>query len=203
MELIDNNDYKEISLEVYIKYDYLEISELTSLLNSINTMHNKIIFRNKNKLTFEINEIPLKNVLAINQINTGQSIRFNFKEWLKPLVDIDLNVNINLNIDINANFNINVNLNKIGTQAAILYYLLNIANIQMQNKDIEKAIDKIKPIVENVNYKIPNKGIRSIENDANRFIENIYNNNNFYYVEINNVIIKDDRAKREAKKFKI
>ena len=171
---------KDSSLDIYIKYKTLTLSEITSFLNNLNSIHQSFLSLTSPIYYSQENEIPFRHNLFVERAYTGNSVNFSFKEgWLPEFKyeEGDLNVKVPKNL---------------GIPALIGIALLSSANeiINLNNNYLDSQIKEIelKSKTFDYNKKVEDNN-RSIKLRSNKAIKELHNSVNISNVEINNIQI--------------
>lgn len=72
----------EYSLEIYVKYTYLDSRLLRLLPESVESIYETVLKTTSPVYVYE--NIPFRNFLEIDSVKTGESIRFHLKEGWRP-----------------------------------------------------------------------------------------------------------------------
>jgi len=193
MLLFNRDDIERTKIEFYIKYHYLDTEDIELLLGRLNKLYKDILDYSYPIYYSEKYQAAFRNFLELDQINTGESIRFRFKEGWKPEFKIKKK---ELQIEIPK---------KLGIPALILYLLLtgaqkalDIRSTQLNNElkqlDIQLKQTELHERIEQKEASFQKRSpyrYRSLNRSANEIIEFIMINNNFYHISINDTIIKD------------
>lgn len=189
----DRLEYTEI--DIYIKYDQLDNSDVIELLSSLDRLHNEVVGQPLSyfyeRPFFPEFYYPFRNILEVQRIETGESIRFRFKEGWKPSIRIRKR---ELQIDVPR---------KIGIPLIVVYFLLIAAQryAELQNQVLDNELKRLeiemkkreiyREIEERRNSKENAGDFTRIQRQADRTIEFIFYNTSFTHVEINGVPIKE------------
>ena len=192
MQLFDIDKIENTEIDIYFKYDYLDINELTELFNRLDKLYKSILDNSYPVYFSEKYGQPFRNFLEIDSINTGQSIRIRFKEGWKPEFRFrkkELEISIPV---------------KLGIPAIVLYFLLTGAQkmINMRNdyldgqlKELEiklKQMELYEKMEDRESYRRPSPS-RPYQRQGDETINFMINNKNINYIEINGTVIKDEQ----------
>jgi hypothetical protein len=86
---MEDNEFEKIATDelplcIYLKYDYLEPTDLIYLLSSLDSMYNHILSKGYPVFYSEKYQRAFRNFFQIDEINTGNSINIKLKEGWKP-----------------------------------------------------------------------------------------------------------------------
>jgi len=186
MALFDIYEIEETEIDIYFKYDYLDTSLLTGFLSRLDELYLSLLEE------LGESEGSFQNFLEIESINTGQSIRFKFKEGWKPKLQITKG---ELEVGIPA---------KLGIPAILIYFLLtgvqritNMHNdyLDSQIKEMDIKLKQIE-LYEKLEYRGRQKQL--IERQAGDTISFLFDNEAIKHVEINDVTIKNNNNDRRT-----
>jgi hypothetical protein len=194
--LLINNDRPEYTeLDIYLRFDQLENGDVVELLSGLERLYNDII---RLPLIYFGHKIParifhsFKNFLEVQSIETGQSIRFRFKEGWKPSIRIKKE---ELQIDVPKN---------LGVPIVIIYILLTSAQkiVELRNTILDNELKKLEIKMKELEiYKrikdqsdLVNKAENFVrlQRQADKIIEFLYYSNSINHVEINGLTIKGE-----------
>ncbi|WP_439475695.1 hypothetical protein [Algoriphagus formosus] len=175
-------------LEFYFKYDNLDIETILRLFKNIERMHDTIMSTTSKVYFNEKTQNRFRNILDLDDIHTGESIRIRFKEkWKVELKVKEENIEI-------------VFPRKLGVPVIIFFFLLQAARLgiglyneyldmELKKLDIELKQNELFQQMEETRRIDPqfNKAKRQAENT----IKYIMDNDDITYFEINGVTIKD------------
>lgn len=172
---------EESSLDIYIQYKRLSLSEITGFLHNLDLVHQSLM-----SATSQIYYVPeieqaYKNTLLVDRAYTGNSINFSFKEgWLPEfhIEDHDLDIQVPKNLGIPALAGI-----------ALLTSAQKILDVN--NKYLDSQIKNIELQLKRIEYseKIKVQPDRTIKTRANKTVKQLSTSTNISYVEINNIQI--------------
>ncbi|QOI98540.1 MAG: hypothetical protein HRU69_14065 [Flammeovirgaceae bacterium] len=200
MLLLLNTDRPEYTeLDIYLKFDQLDNGDVVELLSGLDRLYNDIIGRPFNyyyqRRPFFDYFYPFKNILEVQSINTGQSIRFRFKEGWKPNIRIKKG---ELKIDVPR---------KLGIPILVLYFLLagvqkvaelrnDILDNELKQLEIQmKKMEIYREIEDQRNSDDKDEDFVRLQRQADKTIEFLYYNNSINHVEINGLTIKSEEKK--------
>lgn len=193
MLLLLNFDRPEhTEIDVYLKFDQLDNGDVVELLSGLDRLH-KEIFEQQFTLAFETYYpelfYPFKNILAVQSIDTGQSIRFRFKEGWKfknhiKKKALHISVPKNLGVAMLSVYFLLTGAQKIAeTRNLILDGELKRLEIQLKQIEIYRRIG-------DQNLENKDEVFRRLQRQADKTIEFLYYNNSINHVEINGLTIK-------------
>jgi len=190
----DRLEYTEIDL--YIKYDQLDNSDVIELLSGLDRLHNEIVGQPLSyyygRPFFPEFYYPFRNILEVQSIETGQSIRFRFKEGWKPSIRIRRK---EVQIEVPR---------KIGIPLIVIYFLLEAASryVEFRNQVLDNELKQLeiemkkhelyREIEERRNSNNNSADFSRIQRQADRTVEFIFYNTSFSHVEINGVPLKEE-----------
>jgi hypothetical protein len=200
MLLLLNTDRPEYTeLDIYLKFDQLDNGDVVELLGGLDRLYNDIIGQPFNyyyrRPFFPEFFYSFKNILEVQSIETGQSIRFRFKEGWKPNIRIKKK---ELQIDVPR---------KLGIPLVVVYLLLTsvqkIAELRNEMLDNElkqleiqmKKIEIYRKIEDQRNSNNKDEDFVRLQRQADKTIEFLYYNNSINHVEINGLTIKSEDNK--------
>lgn len=172
---------EESSLDIYIKYKKLTLSEITGFLHNLDLVHQSLM-----SVTSPIYYVPeieqaYKNTLLVDRAYTGNSINFSFKEGWLPEFNLeghDLDIQIPKNL---------------GIPALVGIALLTSANqiLDVNNKYLDSQIKEIELKSKEIEYneKLQQQSNRAIKLRANKTVKQLSSSTNIVHVEINNIQI--------------
>lgn len=184
-------------LDVCLKYTSLGVNDLAEILWNFDNLYSKILAFSSPVHVYK--EKHFKNFLDLSSINTGDSINFKMKEGWKPEFTTE---NSDLEVGVPE---------LLGVPAILLYILLaSIDNtVQIDNNTLDTKLEKIEIQLENnqIYNKILNtnkgKGIRAIQRQVSKTVENIVNNPEITYFEINNIEIPCNKIKKDEEEQRV
>ncbi len=208
MENVFNKEsIEKTSINIYIKYHYLDIDELANLLFKFDLFYKRVLAQSFPVYYSEKYQVAFRNFFEIEQINTGNSIRIKLKEGWKPefkIKDSELRIEIP---------------KLLGIPAIILYALfisgqkiLDIQNTRLDNelKKLEIDIKKIE-LYEKISKQIESRDLLpkkiddsdflgrfekfELSQEADDITGHLKYKEAFHYVEINGIPIKDENKK--------
>lgn len=192
----DNLKYTE--LEIYIKYGQLDNRDVVELLSALDRLYNDMIghpfsFYFRGTLFPEF-FYPFKNILEVRSIETGQSIKFGFKEGWKPNIrirDKELEIDVPKNIGIPI---IIIYLLLLGTQKVVDLRNKSLDNELKQLEIKMKEIELYQKIKEQKKAENNHEDLKRLQRQADRTIEFLKYNRSINYVEVNGIIIKSEKS---------
>ena len=200
MLLLLNTDRPEYTeLDIYLKFDQLDNGDVVELLGGLDRLYNDIIGQPFNyyyrRPFFPEFFYPFKNILEVQSIETGQSIRFRIKEGWKPNIRIKKK---ELQIDVPR---------KLGIPIVVVYLLLTsvqkIAELRNEMLDNElkqleiqmKKIEIYREIEDQRDSNNKDENFVRLQRQADKTIEFLYYSNSINHVEINGLTIKSEDEK--------
>lgn len=184
-------EYNEI--DIYLKYNQLDTSDLVELLGDLDRLHREIIdpqfYGYRRPFYFPDFFYPYRNVLKIKSIETGQSIRFRFSEGWKPRFRFD-----------KKELEINVP-RKLGIPIIILYLLFTGAQkiVELKGELLDNELKKLEIEMKKIEIHRElfeqNENFLRLQRQADKTIEFLQFNNSINYFEINGVKLKDIKEK--------
>ena len=180
-------------LDIYFKYNILEVNKLVEILWNIESLYSKVLSITSPVYVYK--EKPFRNYLEVSSINTGDSIRFKLKEGWKPEFNVesgDLAIGIPKNL---------------GVPAIVLYLLLIGIDktLQIYNHSLDAQIKKIElKLKENElsNKMLKTKeemGIRSIQLQVNKTIKTFIYHPEITHLEINGIEVPTKPKQNQQK----
>ena len=191
MLLFNIDKIENTEIEIYFKYRHLDTGEIAELFERLDRLYKSLLDNSYPVYYSEKYDVPFRNFLEIESINTGQSIRIKFKEGWKPEFKFrkqELEIRIP---------------KKLGIPAILLYLLLtgvqkttDIYNdyLEGQLKELEiklKQMELYEKIEERERYRRPFNA-RPYQRQADETIQILINNQNINYIEINGTTIKNE-----------
>src|SRR5690606_15717877 len=138
MLLLLNTDRPEYTeLDIYLKFDQLDNGDVVELLGGLDRLYNDIIGQPFNyyyrRPFFPEFFYSFKNILEVQSIETGQSIRFRFKEGWKPNIRIKKK---ELQIDVPR---------KLGIPLVVVYLLLTSVQkmAELRNEMLDNELKQL------------------------------------------------------------
>lgn len=176
-------NFYDHELDIYFKYNILEVNKLIDILWNIESLYSKVLSITSPVYVYK--EKPFRNYLEVSSIKSGSSINFKLKEGWKPEFNVD---NGDLEIGIPKN---------LGVPAIVLFLLLTGIDktVQIYNHALDAQIKRIElQLKENeLSNKMlktkEEKGIRSIQLQLNKTIKSFIYNPEITYFEINSIEI--------------
>lgn len=172
---------EESSLDIYIKYKNLILSEITDFLHNLDLVHQSLM-----SVTSPIYYVPeigqaYKNALLVDRAYTGNSVNFSFKEgWLPEFnlegQDLDIQVPKNL-----------------GIPALLGIALVTSANqiLDINNKYLDSQIKELELKSKEIEYneKLQEQSNKAIKLRAKKTVKQLSMSTNIVHVEVNNIQI--------------
>lgn len=194
---LDKLEYTE--LDIYLKFDQLDNSDVVELLTGLDRLYSDIIGQPFNyyyrRPFFPEFFYPFKNILEVKSIETGNSIRFRFKEGWKPHIrikkkDLEIEVPKKLGIPIIVVYLLLTGVQRVAEiRNEVLDNELKQLEIQMKKMEIYRELEDLR------NSNNRNEDFIRLQRQADRTIEFLYYNNSINHVEINGLTIKNDENK--------
>ena len=179
---MQNND----NFSIYMAYHELSVRSVVELMVGLDDLSENIATLYRKKTKSDIGLIP---PLSIENIHTGESVKFTFSEGWLPSLSSDAENDIIVGVP-----------KKIGIPIIIGYLLLQASNqvLEMRNKMLDNHLKKIEIQLKEkeVDHLVQSEDSSKYELDreARNIIRTINRNKNFYIVQVNDITIIDNSS---------
>ena len=175
-------------LELYLKYDNLDIEIILRLFKSIEQLHDTIMSTTSKVYFNEKNQQRFRNIMELDYISTGESIRIRLKEkWKIELRtkngDVEIVLPRKLGIPLIIVFFILITAKQgIGLYNDYLDTQIKELDIELKQNELYRQMEETKRI---------NPQYRRAKHQAHRTINYIMDNEDITFFQINGLTLKD------------
>jgi len=180
----------EDGLELYFKYEHLDIETILRLLNNLHNLHNIIVSTTSPIYYNQRGKQAFRNILDLTEITTGQSVRIKISEKWKIELPFGLG-------KVEGAFP-----KKLGVPLIIAVFILVAARqsfeiyngyLDSQLKELEIEVEKNELYQQMEERKRIEPEFRKATREATKTINFIIDNAEINYFELNGIRLKDNR----------